>query len=192
MVEIALVACIVAYNAGLKHTTLGPEAMGACRGLNFLLGVSGADLLGGSVVWFVAGAYAVYVAGVTWISRSEVDAGSRANLVFGITLKDVAILGFLAASSNLALRAASPPSPWTHAAGVAILLAVAVFTGRKTYAAYRQITPATIQAAIKVAILATVWLHVGLLLATRGVVPAALVAVFWIPAAYSGRWIYST
>ena len=29
----ALIACVLAYDAGLKRTLLGPEVMGACRGL---------------------------------------------------------------------------------------------------------------------------------------------------------------
>ncbi len=37
-----------------------------------------------------------------------------------------------------------------------------------------------------------VWIHVGLLLGVRGLVPALVVALFWLPAAFAGRWIYST
>ncbi len=44
---LALVACVLGYNAGLKRTVLGPEVMGACRGLNLLLGMSQAEDLGG-------------------------------------------------------------------------------------------------------------------------------------------------
>ena len=192
-VEIALVACVVAYNARLKHTRLGPLVMGACRGLNLLLGASTAEALGGPVLWIVASAYAVYIIGITWISRSEVDAGSRKNILIGIVLKDLAILGFLAAAIERSRFPSHEAQPaWTLAAGLAVLVAIALLTGRKTLAAYRRLTPATIQASIKVAILSLIWLHVGLLLAVRGVEPAALVALFWIPAAYSGRWIYST
>src|SRR3954454_15279158 len=39
-VAAALAACILAYDAGLKRSWIGPEIMGACRGLNVLLGMS--------------------------------------------------------------------------------------------------------------------------------------------------------
>ena len=51
------------YNAGLKHTWLGPLFMGACRGLNLLLGMSHAQALGGPIAWFAAVAYGLYVVG---------------------------------------------------------------------------------------------------------------------------------
>ena len=47
VVAAALIGCVLAYDAGLKRTALGPEVMGACRGLNLLLGMSQAAQLGG-------------------------------------------------------------------------------------------------------------------------------------------------
>ena len=40
-----LALAILGYDAGLKHTRLGPEVMGACRGLNLLLGMTHAAAL---------------------------------------------------------------------------------------------------------------------------------------------------
>ena len=40
IVAVVLAFCILGYDAGLKHTWLGPVFMGACRGLNLLLGMS--------------------------------------------------------------------------------------------------------------------------------------------------------
>ncbi len=53
-------------------------------------------------------------------------------------------------------------------------------------------TPATIQRAVKFGIMSLVWIHVGVLLGVRGIIPALVVVLFWLPAAYAGRWIYST
>ena len=75
VVAALLAACVLAYDAGLKRTVLGPEVMGACRGLNLLLGMSQAPELGGPVAWLAAVALALFVAGVTWISRSETALG---------------------------------------------------------------------------------------------------------------------
>ena len=60
--------------------------MGACRGLNLLLGMSQAAGLGGPVAWLVAGSYAVFVTGITWISRSEVHAEPGKNHLAGAGL----------------------------------------------------------------------------------------------------------
>ena len=49
VVAALLAACVLAYDAGLKHTVLGPQVMGACRGLNVLLGMSQAPDFGGPV-----------------------------------------------------------------------------------------------------------------------------------------------
>ncbi len=87
LVELALIGCVVAYDAGLKRTVLGPEVMGACRGLNLLLGMSQATQLGGPVAWLIALSYGVFVTGITWISRSEVHTGLRKNIAAGLTLQ---------------------------------------------------------------------------------------------------------
>ena len=49
-----LAAVILAYDAGLKRTVLGPGVMGACRGLNLLLGLTHTQALGGPVAWLAA------------------------------------------------------------------------------------------------------------------------------------------
>ena len=55
IVAAILAGCILAYDAGLKHTPLGPVFMGACRGLNLLLGMSHAPELGGPIAWWRRG-----------------------------------------------------------------------------------------------------------------------------------------
>lgn len=72
-----LALAILSYDSGLKHTLLGPEVMGACRGLNLLLGMTHAAAFGGPVAWLAALAYGIYVAGITIASRSEAIGGAR-------------------------------------------------------------------------------------------------------------------
>ncbi len=69
-VAVTLAVCILAYDAGVKHTLLGPAFMGACRGLNLLLGMAHAPELGGPAAWSAAFTYGLFVAGITVISRS--------------------------------------------------------------------------------------------------------------------------
>ncbi len=76
--------------------------------------------------------------------------------------------------------------------GIALLYLLLRRNDQNVAAAIRRPEPPLIRRAVKFGIMSLVWLHVGLLLAVRGPIPAVAVAVFWFPAAYAGRWIYST
>jgi len=187
VVAAGLVACVLAYDAGLRRTPLGPEVMGACRGLNLLLGMSAAADLGGPVGWVAAASYGLYVTGVTWISRAEVDAGRFKPVAAGAALQIVAFAGLILASTELGQTLRS-----RQIVGCFLLIGLAIAVDRRAYRAILSPTPEVIQGVVKFDIMTLVWLHVGLLLALRGPEAAAAVAAFWFPAAYSGRWIYST
>ena len=98
----AVVAVVLArlhpgYDAGLKHTSLGPAFMGACRGLNLLLGMTHAPALGGPIAWLAAAAaYGLFVAGITVSAVGDPARASRRGLVAGLTLQDLALLGLAA------------------------------------------------------------------------------------------------
>jgi 4-hydroxybenzoate polyprenyltransferase len=188
-----LAASVLAYDAGMKRTVLGPEVMGACRGLNVLLGMSQASGLGGPSAWLVAAAMAVFVTGVTWISRSETVAGRSVGVPAGLVLQILAILGLLVAS----LQPRRFPTPRTDAPivapeGLLVLLIVALVVTLAAARAIRQPIPALVQRAVKTGVFSLVWLNVGVVLAVRGVLPALAVAILWIPAFLLGRWLYST
>ncbi len=92
-VAVVLAGCILAYNAGMKHTPLGPVFMGTCRGLNLLMGLAVAPQLAGPIGWCAAGVYGLYVAGITVTSRSETREGEWRGLVAGLIVQDLALLG---------------------------------------------------------------------------------------------------
>src|SRR5207237_60823 len=103
LVASALALCIVGYDGWLKSTPFGPLAMGGCRFLNILLGMSVAPqplpegLLGYGVgEFFVAVGIGLYIAGVTWFARSEASISDRLNLLgaMAIIVVGVALLGF--------------------------------------------------------------------------------------------------
>jgi 4-hydroxybenzoate polyprenyltransferase len=193
IVEAALIGCVLAYNAGLKRSALGPEVMGACRGLNLLLGMSQSAQLGGPVGWLAAVAYAGFVAGVTWISRSEVHSGLWKNIAVGLTLQNAAFLGLLLASTKPEMFPNPGDQPTiVNVAGQCVLVVIAIAVNGRSIAALRSPSPALIQRAVKFGILSLVWLHVGLVLAVRGPLDALAVGLFWVPATFVGRWIYST
>ncbi len=192
-VELALIACVLGYDSGLKRSRLGPEVMGACRGLNLLLGMSQAVALGGPVCWLVAGAYAVFVAGITWVSRSEVHGGLGKNIALGLTCQDAAFVALIVACA----QAGAFPNPIARPLGNAMLGCAALAAlgwavHARSFGALKTPEPEWVRGAVKFGIMSLVWIHVGMLLGVRGFLPALVVALFWIPAAYTGRWIYST
>lgn len=188
IVELALIGCILAYDGGAKRSAIGPEVMGACRGLNLLLGMSHAARLGGPLGWAIALSYATFVMGVTWISRSEVHTGRWKAIALGFSLQMAAFLGLIAGATLLS----GPIDPEIRVLGVFLLVMIALAVSRRSLFALRDPSPKVIQGAIKFAILSLVWLHVGVLLAVRGPVEAIAVGLFWLPATFTGRWIYST
>ncbi len=192
-VAVALALCIVGYDAGLKRTPLGPVVMGACRGLNLLLGLAHASRLGGGSAWSAAAAFGLFVTGITLISRNEARGGDRRGLVAGLIVEDIALLGLLVA----ALNPSRFPDPTIDPVGqpYAALFTfsiVAIVVNRAAARAIIEPLPRPIQLAVKTGILSLVWLDVGLVVAVRGLGPAAAVAVVWLPAYLLGRWLYST
>lgn len=190
----ALAACVLAYNLGMKRTVLGPEVMGSCRALNLVLGMSQAADFGGPGGWLVAVSLGIFVAGVTWISRSETETGPTRGLYLGLTLENLAFLGLLAA----ALQPGRFPVVDTEPRlvlpleGMLILLIVAWVVNLAGARALRNPVPASLQKAVKTGVLSLVWLNVGVVAAVRGPSMAGAVALLWIPAYLLGRWIYST
>jgi 4-hydroxybenzoate polyprenyltransferase len=193
LVAAILSICILGYDAGLKHTWAGPAAMGACRGFNLLLGMSIAVALGGPIAWFTAIAYGLYVAGITEVSRSEVSGGGRAGLASGVSLENLALVGLCgAALSHRRFPNVELDRPLVPLEGLLVLALVALAINLRAARAIQQPSPQLIQQTVKTAILSLVWLHVGVVAGVRGLGPAALVALMWVPAYVLGRWLYST
>ncbi len=196
IVASVLITCVVGYDAGLKRTVLGPQVMGACRGLNVLLGMSQATDLGGPWAWLVAASMALFVVGVTWISRSETENGRTAGPLAGWILQNLGVLGLFAAAW-MAPRFPNVPDEATHdplaiSSGLTVLLMVGTVVNRAVLEALREPVPARLQRAVKTGVFSLVWLNVGVVAAVRGPLAALAVAVLWIPAYLLGKWLYST
>jgi 4-hydroxybenzoate polyprenyltransferase len=79
MIAAAIIALVLAYDAWGKHIPfIGPLNMGACRGMNLLLGVAAVPAAL-STHWPLALLPIVYIYAVTTVSRGEVHGGSRAS-----------------------------------------------------------------------------------------------------------------
>lgn len=105
--SIFLTQSILLYDAGLKKTIVGPIVMGACRGLDLALGIAcGLPLDTPWPAIAIAGpiVLALYVAGLTYIARDEVDGNTTRRARTGLALLAVlgaAVLVGLVAAPNL-------------------------------------------------------------------------------------------
>ncbi len=193
IVSIVLTACILSYDAGFKRTLVGPVAMGVCRALNLLLGMSHDDRLGGPAGWLAAGAFGLFVVGVTCISRDEVTSGRTRGVVLGMVLENLGMLGVAAAGLGVfALAGGGGSRPIVPIEGLLVLLVAAWIVNLADGRALREPTPGRLQAAVKTGVLSLVWLDVGLVASVAGIVPAMAVALLWLPAFVLGKWLYST
>ncbi len=95
LIALAIVLMCLLYDKWAKHHALaGPVAMGVCRGLNLLLGMS---YLTASLpeIWLLAVIPVIYIAAVTTISRGEVHGGKKAPLLLSAGLYAV-VIGLIA------------------------------------------------------------------------------------------------
>jgi 4-hydroxybenzoate polyprenyltransferase len=192
-VALLLATCVLAYDAFLRRTVFGPEVMGACRGLNVLLGLSQASDFGGRPCLFVAGSLALFVIGVTWISRSETESRLSLGIVAGVVLEALGIMGIAYfASQPHGSSQVSAGLPIARSVGWLVLALVAWFVGVADARAIRRPVPEWVQKAVKTGVFSLVWLNVGAVAAVRGPGLALAVALLWFPAFFLGRWLYST
>jgi 4-hydroxybenzoate polyprenyltransferase len=186
-----LIACVVGYDTFLRRTVLGPATMGACRGLNLALGLSVAPRFGGPPGWLAAGAFALFVAGITCVSLSEVEGGPSRLLRIGRVAQILALAGlFLASLAFFKAEGGSLALAGTVAAAF-LLCRTAWVVDRAGARAWSEPTPARIQSAVRAGIFSLVWIDTALAAAATG--PwAFVVAACWFPAYVTGKWLYST
>ena len=182
---IALPAMILLYNSWLKHTPLGPVAMGACRFLNVLMGLSGSGL----DIWtdlnlHLAATTGLYIVGVTWFARTEESISGRRSLTAASVVIFVAIVLAVTVPSHLAAERGTVFFPY-------LLVAFSFLIGVKLVAAIQQPGPKPVQAAIKRCILGLIVLDAILATAFVGL-PGLLILLLLPPALWLGKWVYST
>lgn len=191
-VSIVLACLVVVYDGALKRTPLGPPAMGSCRALNVLLGMSAAPMVWTASNWLVASGIGVYIAGVTWFSRGEAATSCRAALTGALLtmLAGMTLLWWLPrvapadALSPLLLRR---PENWTI-----LWLLLALVIGWRAVRAIVDPRSATVQATVKTGILSLIVLDAVIVFAVRGLAPSIAVLLLLVPAFAVGWWVYST
>jgi 4-hydroxybenzoate polyprenyltransferase len=188
---VCLALAILAYDAVLKHTPLGPFGMGLCRFLNVMLGAS--DLAGeGTPLWAnpqlaCATGLGIYIVGVTWFARTEARVSSRRQLV-GALLVVLSGIGILAG-----LVAATPAGPANPTIVYLMLGMIAANVALRAASAIGDPTPARVQPNIKLMLLSYVMLCATMVYWHAGDGrPALLTACLVIPALLLGRVIPMT
>src|ERR1051326_4174141 len=178
-----LVIMILSYDGFLKRTWLGPVGMGTCRFLNVLLGVSVAGKLPG---WSAHLAVVVggYIAGVTWLARTEAQTSQRWSLIGAAATILLALALGLFVPIYVAPGKASILFPY-------LLVALAFFVSLALVRAIEYPRPAEVQSAVRRAIFGLIPLDAILACGIIGILGLA-VLILLVPALYLGRWIYST
>ena len=170
LVAAAVAATVLLYDAWAKHHPLaGPLAMGACRGLNLLLGLSAAPALLG-VLWPLTLIPVAYIASITAISRGEVHGGRQRTGWLAVGLVGLV----LAVLTALGLWGSQPV--W------ATLPFVALFAWRVLppfVAAAQRPLPALIGTAVRAGVLSLIVLDAALAAAFAGPLYGAVVLALW-------------
>ena len=190
--------CVVLYDAVLKATPAGPVAMGACRFLNVLLGMSfaapasvGWNLAGyGAHHMIVAGGIGIYVVGVTVFARTEAKESSAWRLWFGtaVMMAGIAVLGLLHRNLPIGL----PPNVESETVWIVLLGLLAFSILRRSSTAAMDPTPRQVQLAVKHAVMSIIVLDAAVALEVANWYYALAVLALLIPAVVLGMWISST
>jgi 4-hydroxybenzoate polyprenyltransferase len=185
----ALAVLIILYNAGLKRTLLGPVAMGGCRMLNVLLGMSVLREPWRVEHWVVAAGIGVYIAGVTWLARNDARRSDRRQLVAAtlVMLAGVGLIGSLPwLTEQLWIVPRWHNLSWNWCGVIALL---AGFVLVRCVSAIVQPSPDPVRAAVRRSITALIFLDAAACYAGAGQLYAVLVAVLVIPTVFLGRWV---
>ena len=134
----ALSGMIVLYNWKAKHHSIaGPLAMGSCRSLNLLLGMS---LLPGEPYWIFLLIPLLFIGAITAISQGEVHGGKS-------TTQGIAAILYFLVGAILLYLALSTASFWWFALGLLLLFYAMVLP--PLYKAWKEPIAGNIRKAVK-------------------------------------------
>jgi 4-hydroxybenzoate polyprenyltransferase len=199
ILAVLLVVSILLYDGVLKRTGAGPVAMGTCRFLNVLLGLSAVPGATGPAEVLLAAVVGLYIVGVTWFARTEAVASDS------WALTGAAAVLFTALVLALAVPAVGRPVPRGDTSSPLVflqiglgqflfpylLVAFAFYLGLPIAQAISRPAPERVQAAVKRCVLGLVLLD-AILAASLAGTPGLFLALLLLPASYLGRRVYST
>ncbi|HEX5272266.1 MAG TPA: UbiA family prenyltransferase [Gemmataceae bacterium] len=186
VIALLLAGAILAYDGWLKRSGMGPVAMGACRFLNVLLGLTVAGTPIDRWGWLLALVVGLYIAGVTWFARTEARVSNQTALGGAAAVMLAALLLAVPVPALSPAGSASPLFPY-------LLVVLGFLVGIPASKAIAGPTPGNVQAAVKRSLMGLVVLDAVLATAVAGTVGLA-VLVLLVPILYLGRWrwLYAT
>ena len=165
-IAVAIAALALMYDAAAKHhRVLGPITMGACRGLNLLLGIA-ADPIALATRWPLALLPFLYIWAVTTVSRGEVHGGQRAAAASALAAMALVFVG-LADLVSVAILYPMVDGSWIRAKssgwfGAVLLVGLAWRVGPAYWRAWRSNAPTEARTAVRTGVLSLVLLDATL------------------------------
>jgi 4-hydroxybenzoate polyprenyltransferase len=188
-VALVLFVAILMYDVILKEVPIAPAFMGLCRALNLLMGMAVVPVSESPIdPWmrtFLCGVMGVYVTGLTFFARREArpDQSVRLFVAAAVTVSPLLVL---------CLSRLMFPQQATAAGGLVwagLLLAAVGYTMTR---AVMSPQPASVQFAVKTAVLGIVVLDAAMVAFVAPIAASVLVLVLLAPAIWLGRWLYTT
>lgn len=206
-VATVLAGCVVLYDAVLKRTPLAPLAMGACRTVNVLLGMSLAPLVadfgelsrvdagsphvrwGMPAAWLIAAGIGVYIVGVTIFARTEARASSRTRLIGGL---GVLLAGMALLTATPALSQHDPPLVVSRYGWYLLWALLALVTARRCGLAIAEPSPPRVQAAVRHCVQSIIVLDAAVCVGYAGPVWGIAVLSLIFPTVLLAQWLKAT
>ena len=185
LITTGLAALVLLYDAFLKHTPVGPLAMGGCRALNVLLGMSLSPTTWDGGNGLVAGGIGVYVVGITLLAQTEAGTSRRRQLALAtlVLLAGLALIAWLPAWRSIRVEAARWRLFWTLLAGL---------IGWRCLQALLLPVPVRVQRAVRNAIHALIVIDAAICFSVQGTAWALAILALIVPTLWLGRWFPST
>jgi 4-hydroxybenzoate polyprenyltransferase len=192
---LGIVAAVLVYDGGAKRTPAGPVAMGACRFLNVLFGLSLVPDAAFDLEFRIhlAAVVGLYIVGVTWFARTEESKSRKRDL--GLAAGVMALALVLALWLRAKMHEGTGPTKPLAALGTVafpyLLVAFGFLIGRPVARAIDEPAPRRVQAAVKRCVLGLVVFDAVLATTFVGL-PGLLTLLLLPPALLLGKWVYST
>lgn len=178
-----LVAAIFLYDIVLKSTSMAPVAMGLCRALNLMLGMSVHTLSLSAALIVPALLIWLYVASLTYFARHEAGESYSRRLIAGTVGICFAVIGLAAL-------------PWivvgAHSSCLLLVAALAVVLGYNGIKAAREQERARTQHVVSLFVCGIVLMDACIVWASRGPLIATSVAFLLVPTLFLRKWFRMT
>lgn len=189
IIALIVTACVLAYDAVLKDTVIGPLTMGACRFFNILLGASAVGSLQSVFTTpqlSIAAAMGIYIMGVTLFSRQETQTSVRWKLALAMGVINLGLAVLMGFMLNF-------PGPGEPRKSALILAIITLIIDRRILTSVMDPTPERVQATVRTMLMSVISLNAIVIYHATGSVPLTIgIAAMLLPAMFLGRFMTIT